>query len=149
MRIPDTKTLVFTDKQAAAFDRIQRHYAAYFGENSTKYGLRPRTITDKAQIHDLTSFFAWTAWASAAQRPGHVYSYTNNWPSEKRVDNGPTAAVIVWSALSLVALLGGIGILFAVYGLSWCRSSRVGSRGGKAGWHMACWPRSRWWSSAH
>ena len=52
---PATKTLVFTDRQARAFDDIQRHYAAYFGENSTKYGLLPRMITDKAEIHDLTA----------------------------------------------------------------------------------------------
>jgi nitric oxide reductase subunit B len=126
---PDTKTLVLTDRQARAFDDIQRHYAGYFGENSTKYGLRPRMITDKAEIHDLTSFFAWTAWASAAQRPGHIYSYTNNWPPEKRVDNTPTAAVVVWSALSLVALLGGIGIMLAVYG-RW--SQQVGWHGEQA-----------------
>ena len=124
---PATKTLVFTDRQAAAFDRIQDHYAAYFGENSTKYGLLPRMITDKAQIRDLTAFFAWTAWAGAAERPGHKYSYTNNWPAEPRVDNGPTAPVIVWSALSLIALLGGIGIMFAVYG-RWSQ---------KVGWHSA------------
>lgn len=126
---PDTKTLVFTDKQTRAFDNIQRHYASFFGEDSTKYGLLPRLITDKAEIHDLTSFFAWTAWASAAQRPGHVYSYTNNWPSEPRADNGPTASVIVFSALSLIALLGGIGIMFAVYG-RW--SQQVGWHGEQA-----------------
>ncbi|BCO34935.1 nitric-oxide reductase large subunit [Mycobacterium heckeshornense] len=126
---PDSNTLVFTDQQAQAFDDIQRHYAAYFGDNTTKYGLRPRMITNQAEIHDLTSFFAWTAWASAAQRPGHNYSYTNNWPPEKRVDNGPTAQVVVWSALSLVALLGGIGILFAVYG-RW--SQQVGWHGEQA-----------------
>ncbi|WP_343708585.1 cbb3-type cytochrome c oxidase subunit I [Mycobacterium sp.] len=122
---PATKALVFTDRQARAFDDIQRHYAAFFGENSTKYGLLPHMITDKAEIHDLTAFFAWTAWASAAQRPGHNYSYTNNWPAEQRVDNGPTAQLIVWSALSLIALLGGIGIMFAVYG-RWSQ---------KIGWH--------------
>jgi nitric oxide reductase subunit B len=123
---PDTKTLVFTDRQARAFEDIQRHYAAYFGANSTKYGLRPNMITDESEIRDLTAFFAWTGWASAAQRPGQIYSYTNNWPSEKRVDNSPTAPVLVWSALSLVALLGGIGIMFAVYG-RW--SQRVGWHG--------------------
>jgi nitric oxide reductase subunit B len=122
---PATKALVFTDRQARAFDDIQRYYAAFFGENSTKYGLLPHLITDKAEIHDLTAFFAWTAWASAAQRPGHNYSYTNNWPAEQRVDNGPTAQLIVWSALSLIALLGGIGIMFAVYG-RWSQ---------KIGWH--------------
>lgn len=112
----DTGTLVFTDKQARAFADIQRHYAGYFGEDSTKYGLLPRMITDPGEIRDLTAFFAWTAWASAADRPGHTYSYTNNWPSEPRVDNGPTGSVVVWSMLSLIALLGGIGIMFTIYG---------------------------------
>jgi nitric oxide reductase subunit B len=124
---PATRTLVFTDRQAAAFDKVARHYAAYFGENSTKYGLSPRLITNPSDIHDLTAFFAWTAWGAAAERPGHNYTYTNNWPSEPRVDNGPTAQLIVWSALSLVALLGGTGIMFAVYG-RWSQ---------KIGWHSS------------
>lgn len=124
---PETRTLVFTDRQAEAFDRITQHYAEFFGEDSTKHGLLPRLITDPAEIHDLTAFFAWTAWASAADRPGHNYSYTNNWPSEPRVDNGPTAQLIVWSTLSLIMLLGGTGIMFAVYG-RWSQ---------KIGWHSA------------
>ena len=123
----DTETLVFTRHQAEAFENIQRHYAAYFGENSTKYGLLPKLITNETDIHDLTAFFAWTAWASAAERPGHSYTYTNNWPPEQRVDNGPTADLIVWSALSLITLLGGTGIMFAVYG-RWSQ---------KIGWHSA------------
>ncbi|HSC81564.1 MAG TPA: cbb3-type cytochrome c oxidase subunit I, partial [Chitinolyticbacter sp.] len=122
---PATRTLVFTDRQAVAFDNAARHYATYLGENSTKYGLTPGLITNPADIHDLTAFFAWTAWAAAAERPGHNYTYTNNWPSEPRVDNGPTAQLIVWSALSLVALLGGTGIMFALYG-RWSQ---------KIGWH--------------
>ena len=84
-----TATLVFTDRQAAAFENIQRHYAAYFGENSTKYGLLPKFITDDAEIHDLTAFFAWTAWASAAERPGHDYTYTNNWPPSRGWTTAP------------------------------------------------------------
>ncbi|MEO6793585.1 MAG: cbb3-type cytochrome c oxidase subunit I [Mycobacterium sp.] len=112
----DTGVLVFTEKQAQAFDHIARHYADYFGEPTTKYGLLPNMITDPGEIHDLTAFFAWTAWAAAAERPGHAYSYTNNWPAESRVDNGPTGSVVVWSVLSLITLLGGIGIMFTVYG---------------------------------
>lgn len=122
---PATKTLTFTAEQAKAFDDIARHYATYFGEDSTKYGLLPKMITDPVEIHDLTAFFAWTAWASAAERPGHSYSYTNNWPSEHRVDNGPTAQLVVWSVLSLVVLLGGTGVMFAIYG-RWSQ---------KVGWH--------------
>ncbi len=122
-----TKTLVFTDHQARAFADLVDHYATYFGPDAKKNGLRADYITDPAQIHDLTAFFAWSAWAAAAERPGHNYTYTNNWPSEPRVDNGPTASLIVWSALSLVALLGGTGIMFAVYG-RWSQ---------KIGWHAS------------
>jgi nitric oxide reductase subunit B len=124
---PDSKTLVFTAEQTRAFADIERHYADYFGENSTKYGLLPKMITDPGEIHDLTAFFAWTAWASAAQRPGHDYSYTNNWPPESRVGNHPTGSIVVWSVLSLIALLGGIGVMFTVYG-RWSQT---------IGWHGA------------
>src|SRR5690606_2236382 len=44
------------------------------------------------------------------------YSYTNNWPPEALVDNGPTADIIVWSVLSLIALLAGIGAVLAAFG---------------------------------
>uniref|UniRef100_UPI00345AE6F2 nitric-oxide reductase large subunit n=1 Tax=Nocardioides sp. TaxID=35761 RepID=UPI00345AE6F2 len=118
-----TGTLVYTPEQVSAFEAISDHYAEFFGDDSTEHGLLPKVITDPEEIHELTAFFSWTAWASAAERPGHSYSYTNNWPAEKRVDNGPTADIIVWSGLSLIALLVGLGLLFAVYG-RW--SKRIG-----------------------
>ena len=124
---PATGNLTFTDRQARAFDDVTRHYAEYFGDATTKRGLLPHDITDPGEIRALSAFFAWTAWASAAERPGHSYSYTNNWPAEPRVDNGPTGQIMVWSALSLVALLGGTGVMFAVYG-RWSQ---------KIGWHSA------------
>jgi nitric oxide reductase subunit B len=49
-------------------------------------------------------------------RPETDYTYTNNWPPEPLVENEPTANVVVWSVLSLIALLGGIGLLFAAFG---------------------------------
>lgn len=117
--------LVLPDRQVRAFDEVQKHYAAFFGPDADRNGLLPDAITDPGEIRQLTSFFAWTAWAAAAQRPGLDYSYTNNWPPEPLVDNRPTADIIVWSVLSLIALLGGTGILFAVYG-RW--SQKIGWR---------------------
>lgn len=122
----ETGTLVLTDEQISAFEAIQQHYAEFFGEPTTANGLVPEAITAPEDIHDLTAFYAWTAWASAAERPGLGYSYTNNWPAEPRVDNHPTADILVWSAISLVALLVGLGLLFAVYG-RW--SSTLGWKG--------------------
>ena len=120
-----TGTLTLTAAQADAFRRLVPYYSRFFSEDSTRHGLPPEAITDPTQLRQLTAFFAWTAWAASTNRPGHNYTYTNNWPPEPRVDNTPTANVIVWSVLSLIALLGGIGILFAVFG-RW---------GGQLGWH--------------
>lgn len=113
---PATGTLTFTDAQIFAFGQLEPQYAAFFSEPTTKNGLFPHAITDPNQLRQLTAFFAWSAWAAAAQRPALNYSYTNNWPPETLVDNHPTANIVVWSMLSLAALLGGIGALFGVFG---------------------------------
>jgi nitric oxide reductase subunit B len=113
---PAAKTLVFSQPQAVAFAELNRYYGDYFSEKTTKYGLRPEAITDSDQLKQLTAYFAWTAWTAAAKRPGQDYSYTNNWPPEKLVDNYPTADAMMWSVLSLITLLGGIGLLLAAFG---------------------------------
>jgi len=109
-------TLLYTDAQADAFERCRAYYTDFFGEPTTKFGLRPSAITNPEQIRQLVAFFSWTAWAASTARPGHSYSYTNNWPPESLVDNHPTADAIVWSVLSLAALLGGTGLLLALFG---------------------------------
>ena len=111
-----TGTLTFTAAQTDAFHKLVPYYAGFFGTPTTKYGLRPSAITDPGQIRDLTAFFGWTAWAASALRPNHDYSYTNNWPPEKLVDNHATAATVLWSVLSLITLLGGIGLMLAIFG---------------------------------
>ncbi|WP_324653234.1 nitric-oxide reductase large subunit [Georgenia sp. H159] len=126
---PGSGDVMLTDEQIAAFEDIRGHYADFFGVDTTEHGLLPSKITDPEEIHALTAFFAWTAWASAAERPGHDYSYTNNWPPEPRVDNKPTADILVWSGISLVALLAGLGILFAIYG-RWSRN--IGWKGSES-----------------
>ncbi|MEU6611019.1 cbb3-type cytochrome c oxidase subunit I [Streptomyces shenzhenensis] len=120
-----TGTLVWSDAQAAAFTELTKHYADLLGRPDGKQGLRPDAITDPGEIHDVTAYFGWTAWTAAAERPGHDYSYTNNWPSEPLVGNKPTGHTVTWSVLSLIFLLAGTGALFAAFGrwnfLGWHR----------------------------
>ena len=113
---PASGELTYTDDQAAAFDHLVDHYAEFFGEPTTKHGLRPKIIADPEDIRALTAFFSWSAWTASTLRPGLDYTYTNNWPPEVLVDNRPSANVVVWSVLSLIALLGGIGLLLAAFG---------------------------------
>ncbi len=111
-----SQDLVFSDAQAQAFPVLVTRYTTLLDSPNGRNGLRPHAITDATELRQLTSYFAWSAWASAAQRPGKSYSYTNNWPGEPLVGNTPTGDVVVWSVLSLVALLGGTGALFAAFG---------------------------------
>jgi nitric oxide reductase subunit B len=70
-----TDMLRLTGPQASAHRELVAYYSKFFAEPSTRFGLRPGAITDPKQASDLTAFFAWSAWASAALRPGRLFVY--------------------------------------------------------------------------
>ena len=115
---PPTDVLTWTDAQAAAFDVLRQHYDTEILNRSESGGggLGPHAIQDPAVSRQIVAFFAWTAWTAAARRPGKPHSYTNNWPPEELVGNQLTQEAVVWSALSIIALLGGIGLLLTYFG---------------------------------
>lgn len=120
-----TKTLTWSEGQTKGYSLMLDHYRGTLTKPDTSQGMFPDAIKNDSELHDLVAFFGWTAWASAADRPDQSYSYTNNWPAEPNVDNKPTADLMVWSALSLITLVGGTGVMFAIYG-RWSRT---------IGWH--------------
>src|SRR5215469_10119298 len=108
--------LTYSAAQTQAFHKLEQHYGEFFAAPDTRNGLRPSAITDPQDIKQLTAFFSWSAWTASALRPNLNYSYTNNWPPEPLVGNHATADALVWSVLSLIALLGGTGLLLAAFG---------------------------------
>jgi nitric oxide reductase subunit B len=113
---PKTKTLIFTAPEAASFKNQVAKWAAYFSGPALNGGLPAKYISDPDEIHKLTAFFAWTAWAAAADRPGRPYSYTNNFPYDPLVGNTPTSDAILWSMLSIIMLLGGTALILFAFG---------------------------------
>jgi nitric oxide reductase subunit B len=109
--------LVLNDAQVRAFEVLEHLYAEEFlNRKNSGAGLGPHAIPDRGEIRRITAFIAWTAWTASARRPDRAYSYTNNWPPETLVGNHLTTEAVTWSALSLIALLGGIGLVLAAYG---------------------------------
>ena len=111
-----TGQLLYSAAQAAAFEDVRRHYAEFLGEPTSALGCaRPRSPIRRTSGRSRPSSPGRPGRPPRCG-PGQAYSYTNNWPPEPLVGNQLTADAVVWSALSLIALLGGIGLLFAVFG---------------------------------
>jgi len=109
-----SKTLTYTAGEAESFARQQGEWGDYFAKGAP--GLPAGYIQEAADIRPLTAYLAWASWASRANRPGRAYSYTNNWPYEPIAGNGPSAQAYLWSALSLVFLLSGLGLMLFLFG---------------------------------
>jgi nitric oxide reductase subunit B len=112
----DSGTLQLTAPEAAAYRQQIDHWTRYFHDPVKNGGLKPDLITDPIELRQLTAFITWAAWASVANRPGVDYSYTNNFPYDADVGNVPVAGALLWSALSLVVLLGGVGAVLLAFG---------------------------------
>ena len=111
-----TDTLKFSAGQVAASKALEAYWADYFSRENSVPGLPPGSISDPSEIRLLNAYFAWATWATVANRPGENYTYTNNWPYDPDAGNHPSTQAYVWSALSLVALLGGLGLALLIFG---------------------------------
>lgn len=111
-----TGTLVLSAGQAASFTEQKKEWRAYFGSDFTPPGLPAHYIDDVGKTDALTAYFAWAAWATTTNRPGEEFSYTNNWPYDPAAGNLPTTAAYMWSAMSLITLLGGLGAVLFFFG---------------------------------
>jgi nitric oxide reductase subunit B len=113
---PGTGTLTFSAGEAAASRALAAHWGLYFSGKGLAPGLPPGSITDATEIRLLDAYFSWATWATVANRPGEDYTYTNNWPYDPEAGNRPSTQAYVWSALSLVALLAGLGLVLLLFG---------------------------------
>ena len=111
-----TGTLLFTESEAASYRRQIAQWKSYFAGSTASRGLSTTTIADPQELREVVAFFAWTAWGAAARMPGKDYSYTQNFPYEPLLGNGPSGEAVLWSALSLITLLAGTGAVLLAFG---------------------------------
>ena len=97
--------------RAEAFEDNLKHYTDVFANGNKSYAIQRDAQSDPTKLRQLTSFFFWTSWASVTNRPNQTISYTSNFPSEPLVANVPTSSAIVWTGVSVIMLLAGIGAM--------------------------------------
>jgi nitric oxide reductase subunit B len=121
---PLTGTVTVSRDRADAIRVVARHYDDLFGgapelsQLRETYAMQETVVPHAERRQKLTSFFFWTSWAAATERPGARITYTNNWPHEPLIDNRPSSANVVWSIISVVLLLAALG------GIVWWRAFR-------------------------
>lgn len=113
---PAANTVAIGPAQAYAVREIERRVAAMFrGEGSEAF--HPADyITDEAELRDLAAFFFWGAWVCGVERPGKSYTYTHNWPYDELAGNRPSAQVLLWSVIAVLALVAALGAVLFLYG---------------------------------
>jgi nitric oxide reductase subunit B len=104
-----TGRLTISATRAAAIESLTNHYADVFANGRDEYAIPKGALTDATKAQEMGSFFFWTSWVASTNRPGENISYTQNWPHEPLVANHVTGSSIVWSIISVILLLAGIG----------------------------------------
>lgn len=100
-----------------SFLKTRDYYLSLFSndqelrETRKAYAIHENVLPLEERRVKMAAFFHWSTWAAAANRPGEIYTYTNNWPHEPLIDNVPTKENIFWSIISFVLLLAGVGFL--------------------------------------
>jgi nitric oxide reductase subunit B len=112
----ERNVIVLDNDRAAAFDQLAAYYADVYGNGRNEYAIPAGALADAGKQRQMAAFFWWTAWAASTNRPGQAVSYTQNWPHEDLIGNRPTGTAIVWSIISFVMLLGGIGAMVWYFG---------------------------------
>ncbi|MFO0863289.1 MAG: nitric-oxide reductase large subunit [Gemmataceae bacterium] len=116
---PQTNTLTVSDLRVKAIAAVSEHYDAVFGDDPSDaikelrhaYAIPKNSVPDPERRKAMSSFFFWTSWACVTKRPGSEVTFTQNWPPDADVGNTPTGQTLIWSVISFVLLLAGIGAL--------------------------------------
>ncbi|MGO1246181.1 MAG: nitric-oxide reductase large subunit [Oceanisphaera sp.] len=110
-----TGILVISDLRTAAMAKTAEYYHSLFGNDPEysgsrkSFAMKENTLPSAERRTDLTHFFFWTAWTAGTERTPGAATYTNNWPPEPLIGNKPSAENVVWSLVSIVLLVAGVG----------------------------------------
>ncbi|MFA6455908.1 MAG: nitric-oxide reductase large subunit [Bacteroidota bacterium] len=115
---PDTKQITVDPVRARSFEANLKHYTEVFSNGNEHYAIQKNTISDPVKLRQFAAFIFWSSWAASTNRPGDNITYTSNWPHEELIGNRPTGDAVVWTGVSIIVLLAGIG------GMAWFYASR-------------------------
>ena len=113
-----SNTITVPAVRARAFAANLAYYSEVFRNGKKEYAIPANTIDSPEKMRQLAAFFFWSSWAASTDRPGETITYTSNWPHEELIGNVPTGDSVVWTGVSIIMLLAGIGTM------AWYRAAK-------------------------
>jgi nitric oxide reductase subunit B len=113
-----TGVISLSDQRTKAISSVSTHYEQLFSSDAaltnlrTQYAMPDDALPAADDRAALAAFFFWSSWSAATDRPGESgLSYTSNWPYEPLVGNSMTDGSAIWTVVSVILLLAGIGAM--------------------------------------
>ncbi|MBP9212413.1 MAG: nitric-oxide reductase large subunit [Bacteroidetes bacterium] len=113
-----TNTIVLDPVRARAFEANLAYYTDVFINGRKDYAVHANSISGPEKMRQFAAFIFWSSWAASTNRPDDNVTYTSNWPHEDLIGNVPTGDAVVWTGVSIIMLLAGIGTL------AWFRAAK-------------------------
>ena len=110
-----SETIEYSAAEAFAHRQVREEYVQRYHEGSPGRGVPADFVGSVEEARRFADFALWTAWISHTDRPGSDSSFTNEWPYEPAAGNTPSGATMVWSVISMVLLVGAVGIGVFLY----------------------------------
>ena len=107
--------VTYSDKSSAAY-KANVEYLTDFLVNGNQELAWPGGVIRPEEAHLIAAFVDWSQLVASTKRPGTERTWSNNWPPEPLVDQGPTWVTHFYTLMELLALwVGTILVLWVAY----------------------------------
>ena len=111
------REVVLSDAVAGAIQQVRQSTADTLNHTDRKAGWTAAYSLHGQLAFQTADFIIFSALTTIARRPGSDVSWTQNWPYEPLVGNGPTASTFIWTWASFCFTFFCFGLVLFIYEL--------------------------------
>ncbi|HUO92353.1 MAG TPA: cbb3-type cytochrome c oxidase subunit I [Rhizomicrobium sp.] len=108
-------TVVLPDALAKAMATRRDQIVRWLQHHDYAKGWTQAYSLDPAQARQTADFLLYSSLTTVARRPGSTASWTQNWPFEPLVGNGPTTSTFMWTWISICFTFLAFGAVLFIY----------------------------------
>ncbi|MGH6888734.1 MAG: nitric-oxide reductase large subunit [Rhizomicrobium sp.] len=109
------RQVVLPDALAFALSTVRDQTAKSLTTANPQTGWTPAYSLTPSLALQTADFLVFSAITTVARRPGHTWSWTENWPYEPLVGNTPTTNTFRWTWISFCFTFFSFGVVLFVY----------------------------------